>query len=68
MVGSSGSAALAAYGARSGRPVPGPTELAPFLRARELEAVVWLLVMADQYPARYRQIADARLDALLAGS
>jgi hypothetical protein len=68
MVGSSGSAALAAYSARSGRSVPDPTELAPFLRARELEAVVWLLVMADQYPARYRRIADTRLDALLAGS
>lgn len=55
-------AAVAAYAARTGR-VAG--ELAPFRAAREMEAVVWLQVMARQYPERYRHAADERLAALL---
>ncbi len=54
--------AVAAYAERTGRAV---TELTPFRAARELEAVAWLQVMAQQFPARYRQAADERLAALL---
>ncbi|HXV94261.1 MAG TPA: phosphotransferase [Pseudonocardia sp.] len=66
MAGRSGPAALTAYARASGCPVPTPAALAPFARARELEAVVWLLAMARQNPERYRETADARLAALLA--
>lgn len=54
-------AALDGYAATSGNPVPSPAELAPFGRARDLEATVWALGMAHQYPARYREIADTWL-------
>lgn len=58
-------AALAGYAEVTGRPVPAGEELAPFGRARELEAVVWLVAMAHLYPARYRTMATERLSALL---
>lgn len=58
-------AALDAYAAASGRPVPGPGALARFARARDLEAAVWALGMAHQYPARYREIADTWLARIL---
>ena len=60
-------AALRAYAAASGAAVPTAAELAPFRRARELEATVWLLAMAHLYPERYRRLADRQL-ALLAPS
>jgi Ser/Thr protein kinase RdoA (MazF antagonist) len=50
--------AVAAYGRAH-------TPLAPFAAARELEGVVWLQVMAQYHPARYRAPADERLAALL---
>jgi hypothetical protein len=62
-------AALAAYAARAGTPVPGPETLAPFHRARDLEAAVWLLCMAHLYPERYAGLATAAIagvDDLLA--
>jgi phosphotransferase family enzyme len=58
-------AALDAYAAASGRPVPGPGALVPFARARDLEAAVWALGMAHQYPARYREIAGSWLARIL---
>jgi hypothetical protein len=45
--------------------VPGPGTLAPFARARDLEATVWALGMAHQYPARYRDIAGSWLARIL---
>jgi hypothetical protein len=57
--------ALAAYAGVTGTPGPGPDELAPYLRARELEAAVWSLGMAHQYPARYREVARTLLDSVL---
>jgi aminoglycoside phosphotransferase (APT) family kinase protein len=57
--------ALAAYAAETGTAVPGPDELAPYLRARELEGAVWSLAMAHQYPARYREPARSLLDSVL---
>jgi Ser/Thr protein kinase RdoA (MazF antagonist) len=58
-------AALDAYAAASDRPVPGPGALARFARARDLEAAVWALGMAHQYPERYRQIAGSMLARIL---
>ncbi len=58
-------AALAAYAEVAGRPAPGPDELAPYLRARELEGAVWSLAMAHQYPARYHEVARTLLDSVL---
>lgn len=60
-----GAAALAAYAGVTGEPLPGPEALAPFSRARELEAAVWVLGMAHQYPARYREHARTLLDHVL---
>lgn len=57
--------ALDAYAAASDRPVPGPGALARFARARDLEAAVWALGMAHQYPARYREIAGSWLARIL---
>lgn len=58
--------ALEAYAAARGAAVTREEQLAPFRRARELEAVVWLAVLAHVHPARYREPAGARLAALLA--
>jgi hypothetical protein len=55
-------AALAAYAAVTGTAPPGPEDLAPFGRARELEGTVWALGMAHQHPARYRDTARRMLD------
>jgi hypothetical protein len=68
-------AALLAYASElAGAPglaaaaVPGPEELAPFHRARDLEAAVWLLCMAHLYPERYASLAQAQLAAVLQAS
>jgi hypothetical protein len=60
-----GGPALAGYVAATGCAVATDAELAPFRRARELEATIWLAAMAHLRPARYRAIADERLAALL---
>jgi hypothetical protein len=57
--------ALAAYAARAGVPAPAADSLAPFSRARDLEATVWLVCMARLYPERYAALATQRLAALL---
>lgn len=56
-----GQAALAAYASELGLPGPDPESLAPFARARELQAAVWVLGMAHQYPARYGDQLQYRL-------
>ena len=58
-------AALAAYAARSGIPVPATESLLPFRRARDIEATMWLLCMARLYPERYAAIAGRRLEEVL---
>ncbi len=60
--------ALAAYAGVTGEPTPAPEALAPFSRARDLEAAVWILGMAHQYPARYRERARPLLDRVLRNS
>lgn len=60
-----GKAALRAYANTAGTPVPTADVLTPFARARELEAVVWALGMAHQYPARYQPLARTLLDTTL---
>jgi hypothetical protein len=45
--------------------VPELNALAPFRRARDLEAAVWLLCMAHLYPERYAAPAQAQLAAVL---
>lgn len=60
--------ALAAYVSASGHPAPDPERLAPFTRARDREATVWLLGMAHQYPGRYREAAEAWLTSMLASA
>lgn len=60
-----GKAALRAYAAVAATPIPPADVLAPFIRARELEAAVWALGMAHQYPARYRPLARTLLDVAL---
>lgn len=62
--GADATAVLAGYAEVAGRPIPRPAELAPFRRARELEAAVWLLAMAHLHPERYRALAAERLAAL----
>jgi len=57
--------ALAAYAGRAGTGVPAAQSLVPFRRARDLEAVVWLVCMARLYPERYAAPAAQRLAALL---
>ncbi|MEV0697273.1 phosphotransferase [Saccharopolyspora sp. NPDC050389] len=56
-VGIDATAALRAYATTAGEPERTRAELAPFLRARELEAAVWAAGMAHQHPARYRDLA-----------
>lgn len=46
-------------------PIPELAALAPFRRARDLEAAVWLLCMAHLYPERYADPARAQLAAVL---
>jgi phosphotransferase family enzyme len=58
--------ALRGYADRTGHPVPGPGDLAPFHDLRTLEAVVWTSCMAHLYPARYRDQARQRLATFLA--
>ncbi|HEY3261156.1 MAG TPA: phosphotransferase [Pseudonocardiaceae bacterium] len=60
-----GAAAVLAYAAAAGVPVPTPQDLAPFVRARHLEGTVWVLGMAHQYPDRYAGIADGMLRLVL---
>jgi hypothetical protein len=62
------SAALAAYAAVTGTPVPSPADLAPWSEARMLEGAVWSLGMAHQYPDRYQAVAQRLLDQVLASS
>jgi len=57
--------ALTAYAAVTGTPVPAPETLIPFTRARELEAAVWSLGMAHQYPSRYHNVAQELLARVL---
>jgi Ser/Thr protein kinase RdoA (MazF antagonist) len=57
--------ALAAYAAQAGTPVPSPESLAPFRRARALEATAWLLCMAHLYPERYAIPAQEQLSAVV---
>jgi Phosphotransferase enzyme family len=59
-------AALRAYAAEAGTDVPDAAALAPFRRARELEAAVWTVCMAQLYPARYASRVPAQLAAVLA--
>jgi hypothetical protein len=68
-----GHAALRAYASEMDRapgfaqaPVPELKALAPFRRARDLEAAVWLLCMAHLYPERYANPAQAQLAAVIA--
>lgn len=60
-------AALRGYAGRSGRPVPGAGDLAPFRAARMLEAVVWTNCMAHLYPARYHDVGRQLLAEFLRG-
>lgn len=59
--------ALRAYAAELGVPVPGLAQLAPFIRARRLEEVVWLLGMDHLYPERYREHVPGSLARALDG-
>ena len=59
-------AALRGYAAEAGTAVPRPGELAPFRRARDLEAAAWLVCMAHLYPERYATRAREHLSAVLA--
>ncbi|MDA3645683.1 phosphotransferase [Saccharopolyspora indica] len=59
-------AALRAYAEVFGETPRTETDLAPFHRARELEAVVWYLSMAHLYPERYAAPARTALAGLLA--
>jgi hypothetical protein len=45
--------------------VPSPESLAPFRRARALEATAWLLCMAHLYPERYAIPAQEQLSAVV---
>jgi Ser/Thr protein kinase RdoA (MazF antagonist) len=57
--------ALAAYAAEAGTPAPSLESLAPFRRARALEAAAWLLCMAHLYPERYAAAAQEQLTAVV---
>jgi aminoglycoside phosphotransferase (APT) family kinase protein len=68
-----GRAALRAYASElagapglAAAPVSELKALAPFRRARDLEAAVWLLCMAHLYPERYAAPAQAQLAAMIA--
>jgi aminoglycoside phosphotransferase (APT) family kinase protein len=60
--------ALAGASGLAAAPIPELTALAPFRRARDLEAAVWLLCMAHLYPERYAAPAQVQLSAVLAAS
>jgi Ser/Thr protein kinase RdoA (MazF antagonist) len=57
--------AVAAYAAEAGTPAPSLESLAPFRRARALEAAAWLLCMAHLYPERYAAAAQEQLTAVV---
>jgi Phosphotransferase enzyme family len=57
--------ALSAYSETSGTPQLELEELAPFIRVRELETVIWALGMAHLDPDGYRDFAQERLGVLL---
>lgn len=61
-----GEATLAAYCRITGRPVPSPEELAPWLRLRRLEAVAWFLGCAVTFPERYADPAREWVGHILA--
>ena len=61
-------AALAAYAAVTRTAIPPPDRLAPLRPLRDLEAAVWSVCMAYQYPARYREVAAELLARVLADS
>jgi hypothetical protein len=61
-------AGLAAYAHASRTPLPEPEVVELFWRARDLEAAVWVLGMAHQYPERYLGPARASLDRVLGTS
>ncbi len=52
----------------TGTAVPPAASLGLFGRARDLEAAVWSLCMAHQYPARYQESAADLLAHVLSGS
>jgi len=60
-------AVLAAYTAVTGTAIPPPDRLAPLRPLRDLEAAVWSVCMARQYPTRYREVAAELLGQVLAG-
>ena len=60
-------AVLAAYTAVTGTAIPPPDRLAPLRPLRDLEAAVWSVCMARQYPTRYREVAAQLLGQVLAG-
>lgn len=64
--GAGAEAALRGYADTAGCALPSPASLAPFTRARLLEAAVWTLYMAHRYPARYRDGARELLAAAMA--
>jgi hypothetical protein len=64
--GAGAEAALRGYADTAGCALPSPGSLAPFTRARLLEAAVWTLYMAHLYPARYRTGARELLAAAMA--
>ncbi len=57
-------AVLSAYAADMGTAPPHEADLAPFRRARLLEAVSWSLAMAQRFPERYRESAAQLLRRL----
>jgi hypothetical protein len=59
---------LAAAARAAAAPIPELAALAPFRRARDLEAAVWLLCMAHLYPERYADLARVQLAAVLAAT
>jgi hypothetical protein len=59
---------LAAAARAAAAPIPELAALAPFRRARDLEAAVWLLCMAHLYPERYADLAQVQLAAVLAAN
>lgn len=60
-----GRAAVDAYARDVGIPSPTDLELAPFVRARQLEAAVWALGVAQHYPERYAAMAIRFLDVVV---
>ncbi len=60
-----GGAALTAYCRLTGRAVPAPEDLAPWLRLRTLEGTAWLIGCAVTFPERYAAPARQYLDQIL---